>query len=61
MIIRLTGSRSDITFETLPMDDPKRRQPDISLAKKALNWKPSTDIEKGLERTIEYFRGLITE
>jgi UDP-glucuronate decarboxylase len=61
MIIRLTRSRSGITFEPLPMDDPKRRQPDISLAKKELNWKPHTGIEKGLERTIEYFKGLISE
>jgi UDP-glucuronate decarboxylase len=56
MVIRLTGSRSQIIFEPLPQDDPLQRQPDISLAKERLNWEPTLNLEEGLKRTIEYFR-----
>ena len=56
MVITLTGSRSKIIFEPLPQDDPLQRQPDISLAKERLNWKPTLNLEEGLKRTIEYFR-----
>jgi UDP-glucuronate decarboxylase len=56
MVIRLTGSRSKIIFEPLPQDDPLQRQPDISLAKKHLNWEPTLNLEQGLKLTIEYFR-----
>ena len=55
-IIRLTGSRSEITFRPLPEDDPKVRQPDISLARKLLGWEPKVTLEEGLRRTIEYFQ-----
>ena len=55
-IIKLTRSRSTIVHEKLPEDDPKRRCPDISLAKKTLKWQPSTTLEKGLKKTIEYFQ-----
>jgi UDP-glucuronate decarboxylase len=58
MVIRLTGSRSKIIFEPLPQDDPLQRQPDISLAKKHLNWEPTLNLEQGLKRTIEYFRAI---
>jgi UDP-glucuronate decarboxylase len=58
MVIRLTGSRSKIIFEPLPQDDPLQRQPDISLAKKRLNWEPTLNLEQGLKRTIEYFRAI---
>jgi UDP-glucuronate decarboxylase len=61
MIVRLSRSRSPITFAPLPMDDPKRRRPDISLAKRALDWEPKIGIEKGIEKTIEYFRELFSE
>jgi UDP-glucuronate decarboxylase len=54
-IIELTHSQSKISLKTLPLDDPKRRQPDISLAKKELKWTPKIDLEQGLIRTIHYF------
>ena len=55
-IIRLIGSRSEIVFRPLPVDDPKVRQPDISLARRVLGWEPAVPLELGLARTIEYFR-----
>ena len=55
-IIRLTGSRSRIVFQPLPQDDPVRRRPDISLAKKVLDWCPQVRVQDGLEKTIDYFR-----
>ena len=54
-IIALTGSRSQVVFRPLPADDPKQRQPDISLARKRLGWEPQVDVETGLKRTIDYF------
>lgn len=56
MVIRLTGSASKVEYRPLPMDDPKRRQPDISLAKEKLGWEPHMTVEGGLIKTIEYFR-----
>lgn len=56
MIIRMTGSKSKITYLPLPEDDPKQRQPDIGLAKKQLGWEPKVELEEGLEKTIKYFR-----
>ncbi|MEC4685683.1 MAG: UDP-glucuronic acid decarboxylase family protein [Nitrospirota bacterium] len=58
-IIKLTGSESRICFKELPADDPRQRQPDISLAKEKLNWEPSVQMEEGLKRTIKYFKDLI--
>ena len=58
LIIRLTKSKSTIIHKPLPEDDPKIRQPDITLAKKKLGWEPSTSIEEGLRSTIAYFREL---
>ncbi len=55
-IRRLTGSRSPIEHRELPKDDPRKRCPDISLAKKVLGWEPTTSLEEGLRRTIEYYR-----
>jgi len=55
-IILLTGSKSKIVRRKLPEDDPKQRQPDISLAKKKLKWSPSVDLETGLKLTIGYFK-----
>jgi len=55
-VIKLTGSKSKIIKEPLPSDDPKHRQPDISKAKKILNWEPKINLEEGLALTIEYFR-----
>ncbi len=56
MIIKLTDSKSKVSFRELPKDDPLRRRPDISKAKKVLNWEPSIALEKGLYKTIDYFR-----
>lgn len=56
MVGAKTGSKSKIIFKDLPSDDPTRRQPDLTLAKKELNWEPYTNIREGLEKTIEYFR-----
>ncbi len=58
-IIELTGSRSDISRDPLPEDDPVTRCPDISLAKKQLGWTPQTSLEDGLEKTIAYFQGIL--
>ncbi|MCD6420708.1 MAG: SDR family oxidoreductase [Synergistetes bacterium] len=55
-IIKLTGSKSKIEFRPLPKDDPARRKPDISRAKRVLGWEPEVDLETGLELTIEYFK-----
>lgn len=55
IIVKLTNSRSKIVFKRLPVDDPKVRCPDISLAKKMLRWRPEISIEAGLIRTIDYF------
>lgn len=54
-IIRITGSSSEIVFEPLPEDDPKVRQPDISLARKILDWEPQVLLADGLKETIEFF------
>jgi UDP-glucuronate decarboxylase len=58
-VIRLTGSNSKIISQPLPPDDPRQRQPDISLAREKLGWKPTVDLECGLLRTIEYFKEMI--
>ena len=55
IIIKLTNSKSKIVTKKLPEDDPKKRNPDISLAKKYLNWSPSVSLEEGLIKTINYF------
>lgn len=59
MIIKMTNSKSQIVFKTLPQDDPRQRKPDISLAKKTLNWKAKINLESGLEKTIKHFKNLI--
>jgi len=58
-IIALTSSKSKIVYRPLPVDDPKVRQPDISLAKKLLGWEPKVSLEEGLRRTIAYFQDLL--
>ena len=55
-IIQLTNSKSKIINRDLPLDDPIRRKPDISEAKKIINWNPKVDIDDGLKETIEYFK-----
>ena len=60
-IIELTESKSSIEFLPSPIDDPKRRQPDIGLARKKLGWEPEITLDKGLKKTIQYFRELISK
>jgi UDP-glucuronate decarboxylase len=55
-VIELTGSNSKIIHKPLPVDDPKRRRPDITLAKKLLDWEPTVPLREGLARTVEHFR-----
>ena len=55
LILELTGARARVAYKPLPEDDPRRRQPDISLARKVLQWEPDTPIQAGLQRTIDYF------
>lgn len=57
MIIEMTGSKSKLVYKDLPSDDPMQRKPDLILAKEKLNWQPTTDIEVGIAKTIEYFKG----
>ena len=58
LVVRKTGSRSDIVHMPLPADDPKQRRHDISKAKAVLDWEPAIALDEGLERTIAYFRSL---
>ena len=57
-VIALTGSASAIEHRPLPQDDPRQRQPDITLARELLGWEPTVPLEQGLARTIDYFRTL---
>jgi UDP-glucuronate decarboxylase len=59
LILKLTGSDSRIEYRPLPEDDPKTRQPDISRAQSVLGWEPRVPVEEGLQRTIEWYRGLM--
>lgn len=61
LVIRLTGSKSEIVLEPAQEDDPARRRPDISKAKRLLEWAPKVELEEGLGRTIEFFRGAIPQ
>ena len=58
IILRLTNSKSKINFQDQPKDDPKRRNPDITLAKNILNWNPKCNLDYGLRKTIRYFKNL---
>ncbi|HBG24971.1 MAG: NAD-dependent dehydratase [Bacteroidetes bacterium GWF2_41_61] len=57
-VIKITGSSSKFVYRDLPSDDPKQRQPDISLAKKILDWKPVIELNEGLKLTIDYFKNI---
>ena len=57
IVIKLTKSKTKIVFKTLPQDDPKQRRPDISRAKNKLHWQPKIKLEKGLNKTINWFKG----
>lgn len=56
LVIELIGSKSKIVYEPLPADDPTQRQPDITLARKTLNWEPTIQLREGLLKTINYFK-----
>ncbi|MFO7615199.1 MAG: UDP-glucuronic acid decarboxylase family protein [Bacteroidales bacterium] len=58
-VLKLTGSRSKLVFLPLPEDDPMQRQPDITLAKKVLDWEPKVPLEEGLKKTIHYFKSTL--
>lgn len=60
-ILRLTDSSSELAFEPSPEDDPRQRCPDIGLAQDLLGWRPSTGLQEGLARTLEYFRNRLDE
>ena len=56
LVLKKVGGKSKIVHQDLPTDDPRQRQPDISLAKKYLEWQPAVRLEQGIEKTIDYFR-----
>ena len=58
-VLEVTGSRSDVVFEPLPTDDPTRRCPDITLARRELRWEPTIGLREGIERTIDYFAQMV--
>ena len=60
-IVRITGSKSKIEYRPLPVDDPKQRRPDITRARKLLNWEPKVELTEGLERTIAFFKTKLTQ
>jgi len=60
-IIEATNSKSEIITQPLPSDDPKQRQPDISLAKKKLKWAPTVELEEGISKSVDYFRGVVEQ
>ncbi|MHC2067524.1 UDP-glucuronic acid decarboxylase family protein [Bremerella sp. T1] len=56
LVVQLTGSKSEVIYTDLPADDPRQRQPDITLARKHLGWEPYTELEDGLKKTIDWFK-----
>jgi UDP-glucuronate decarboxylase len=61
LVTEMTGSKSNIKFSALPIDDPKQRQPDIARARETLSWSPSVELRDGLARTIAYFEALLSQ
>jgi UDP-glucuronate decarboxylase len=61
MIVALVGSRSKIVHRALPENDPKQRQPNISLAQELLGWKPRIALKEGLTKTVAYFERLLSD
>lgn len=59
LIIKATGSRSEIIFRALPEDDPQVRRPNISKAKRVLNWEPTIDVDEGIEKTVDYLKHFV--
>ena len=60
LVVELTGSTGGLVYEMLPSDDPKQRQPDISLARESLGWQPRVQLREGLQQTIPYFERYLT-
>jgi UDP-glucuronate decarboxylase len=58
-VLSLTGSKSPIVYKDLPGDDPKKRKPDITLARSVLDWEPKISLQEGLSKTIAYFDNLL--
>lgn len=61
VVIKITGSKSELIFEPLPSDDPKQRKPDITLARDVLSWQPTIELEEGIASTVDYFRKVVGE
>jgi UDP-glucuronate decarboxylase len=61
LVVEMTGTQSKIIYEPLPFDDPKQRQPDITLAKQELGWEPDVPLKEGLVKTIAYFDDLLAK
>ncbi len=61
MVLKVTGSKSKISYKPLPQDDPKQRRPDITKARQLLGWEPKVDLEGGLRRSLDYFRKAVAE
>jgi UDP-glucuronate decarboxylase len=55
-VLKMVGGKSRLVLKPLPQDDPKQRQPDITVARNTLNWEPEVELEVGLEKTISYFK-----
>ena len=60
LVVELSGSRSRLVYEPLPVDDPRQRRPDIELAERLLNWRPTVPLREGLLKTIAYFERLLS-
>lgn len=60
MVLKITGSKSEIRYEPLPPDDPKQRQPDITKARRLLGWVPRIDLEAGLRQSLDYFKQAVS-
>jgi dTDP-glucose 4,6-dehydratase len=61
MVLKVTGSKSQIRYEPLPQDDPKQRCPDITKARQLLGWEPKVDLETGLRKSLDYFKRALAE
>ena len=59
LIVRQTNSKSEVTYLSLPQDDPKKRKPDLTLASQVLNYSPKVELEEGINRTISYFKKVL--
>jgi dTDP-glucose 4,6-dehydratase len=61
LVLKVTGSKSQIRYEPLPQDDPKQRRPDITKARQLLQWEPKVDLEMGLRKSLDYFKKAVAE